>query len=144
MRCVRIGAWLLALLGVSAAVAKTKLEYPVTKALDLVEEIHGTRVKDPYRWLEEDVRTSSDVRAWVEAQNRVTFGFLEAIPTREAIERRLTELWNYERYSPPAVRAGRYYYLKNDGLQNQSVLYVADSLDAEPKVVLDPNTWSED
>ena len=144
MRGVRFGTWLLALAGVSVAVAKAKLEYPVTKSLDLVEEIHGTRVEDPYRWLEEDVRTSPDVRAWVEAQNRVTFGFLAGIPSREAIERRLTELWNYERYSPPAVRTGRYYYLKNDGLQNQSVLYVADSLDAPPRIVLDPNSWSAD
>jgi len=141
---VRIAASLLTLVGVVLAAGKTKLTYPETKALDLVEEIHGKKVKDPYRWLEDDVRTSPEVRAWVEAQNKVTFGYLAALPGREAVERRLTELWNYERYTPPAVKAGRYYYLKNDGLQNQSVLYVADSLDGPPRIVLDPNTWSED
>jgi prolyl oligopeptidase len=140
----RIAASVLMLVGVGLAASKAKLEYPKTKTVDLVEEIHGQKVADPYRWLEDDVRTSPEVRAWVEAENRVTFGFLRSIPGREAIGRRLTELWNYERYSPPAVRAGRYYYLKNDGLQNQAVLYVADALDGPPRVVLDPNTWSKD
>ncbi len=144
MRGARIASSFLALVGVGLATAKAKLEYPTTKALDLVEEIHGQQVPDPYRWLEDDVRTSSDVRAWVEAQNKVTFGYLASIPGREAIGRRLTELWNYERYSPPGIKAGRYYYFKNDGLQNQSVLYVADSLDGPPRIVLDPNTWSKD
>jgi prolyl oligopeptidase len=144
MRGARIASSFLALVGVGLATAKAKLEYPTTKALDLVEEIHGQKVPDPYRWLEDDVRTSSDVRAWVEAQNKVTFGYLAAIPGREALGRRLTELWNYERYSPPGVKAGRYYYFKNDGLQNQSVLYVAETLDGAPRIVLDPNTWSKD
>jgi len=144
MRGVRIAASLLTVVGVGLATAKTKLDYPQTKALDLVEEIHGKKVKDPYRWLEDDVRTSPEVRAWVEAQNKVTFGYLAQIPGRDAIERRLTQLWNYERFTPPAIRAGRYYYFKNDGLQNQSVLYVADSLDGAPRIVLDPNSWSVD
>ena len=102
------------------------------------------RVADPYRWLEDDVRESPDVAAWVEAQNKVTFGYLKQIPQREAIEKRLTELWDYEKFGTPFKRGGRYYFYKNNGLQNQSVLYTQASLDAEPEVFLDPNGWSED
>jgi prolyl oligopeptidase len=90
------------------------------------------------------VRKAPEVAAWVAAENGVTFAYLKAIPQRDAIRRRLTELWNYERYSTPHKVAGRYYFSKNDGLQNQSVLYALDRLDDEPRVVLDPNTWSKD
>jgi prolyl oligopeptidase len=118
--------------------------YPETKRVDVVDEYHGTSVADPYRWLEEDVRASDDVKRWVELQNEVTFGYLEEIPEREAIHQRLEQIWNYERYSSPFKVAGLYYYSKNDGLQNHSVLYALDSLDGKPTVLLDPNTWSED
>jgi prolyl oligopeptidase len=127
-----------------AAADDGPLHYPETRRLDHVDVYHGTEVPDPYRWLEADVRQSPDVAGWVAAQNRVTFGYLEAIPERAAIRRRLAELWNYERYSAPFKRGGRYYFLKNDGLQNQSVLYTQDSLDAQPRVLIDPNQWSKD
>jgi prolyl oligopeptidase len=122
----------------------SKLVYPETRRVDVVDDYHGTPVPDPYRWLEGDVRTSVEVQKWVEAQNQVTFGYLGAIPEREAIRQRLEQIWDYERYSSPFKVAGRYYYYKNDGLQDHSVLYAMDSLDGEPTVLLDPNTWSED
>ncbi|MCI0699796.1 MAG: prolyl oligopeptidase family serine peptidase [Planctomycetia bacterium] len=121
-----------------------KLKYPDTKKGDVVDDYHGTKVADPYRWLEDDVRKSKDVADWVEAQNKVTFGFLESIPEREAIKKRITDLWNYEKISAPSKHAGRYFFFKNDGLQNQNVFFVQDSLDGEAKLLMDPNTWSKD
>jgi prolyl oligopeptidase len=121
-----------------------KHHYPETRRVDHVDEYHGVQVSDPYRWLEADVRESSEVAEWVKQQQAYGRGYLDSIPERDAIEQRLTELWNYERYSPPTQEAGKYFYLKNDGLQNQSVLYVADSFDAEGRVLVDPNEWSED
>jgi prolyl oligopeptidase len=120
------------------------LEYPVTKRVDHIDTYHGTQVSDPYRWLEDDVRTSEDVAQWVQAQNEVTFQFLGQIKEREGIKNRLTELWNYEKVSAPFKSGGRYYFFKNDGLQNQSVLYTMASLGGEEEVFMDPNTWSED
>ena len=122
----------------------TSLDYPETETVDVVDDFHGTAVPDPYRWLEEDARNSDEVAAWVEAQNEVTFSYLESLAAREPIRERLTELWNYERYSSPFKAGGTYFYFKNDGLQNQSVLYKLDTLDGEPTVLLDPNGWSED
>ncbi len=118
--------------------------YPDTRRVDQVDVYHGIEVADPYRWLESDVRASEEVAAWVAAQNGTTFAYLEAIPERARIRERLTALWNYEKYSSPFKAGGRYYYAKNDGLQNQSVIYVMEALDGEPQVLLDPNTWSED
>ena len=118
------------------------LAYPHAKAGDQVDDYHGTRVADPYRWLEDT--DSADTRAWVEAENKVTFGYLEQIPYRKAIHDRLTKLWNFERYRVPEKQGGRYFYEHNNGLQNQNVLFVADSLNAEPRVLLDPNTLSAD
>ena len=128
------------------SVGKTpgKMEYPRTRQVDQVDEFFGTTVADPYRWLEDDVRNSDEVRAWVEAQNKLTFSIIEDLPYREEIEERLTQLWDYEKYGTPFKRGDRYFYYKNDGLQNQSVLYKLDSLDEEPEVLVDPNTWSED
>lgn len=126
------------------AMTAEKMTYPISKKIDHVDELHGVKVPDPYRWLEDDVRESKDVAAWVEAENKVTMSYLEAIPQREAIRKRLTELWNYEKYSAPFKAGSRYFYFKNDGLQNQSVLYKQDSLDAEPTVLVDPNAWSKD
>ncbi|NLE37585.1 MAG: S9 family peptidase, partial [Pirellulaceae bacterium] len=130
---------------VAADAAKPKrFAYPETPRGDVVDDYHGTRVADPYRWLEDDVRESKQVADWVAAQNRVTFDYLASIPEREAIRRRLTELWDYPKYGSPSKRGGRYYFMKNDGLQNQSVLYTMETLDDEPRVLIDPNQWSED
>jgi len=118
------------------------LTYPETRLGDQTDDYHGTVVADPYRWLE-DV-DSDETHAWVEAQNAVTFGFLEGLPTRETYKERLTDIWNYERYSAPRREGGRTFFFKNDGLQNQSVFYVQDGPDAEPRVLLDPNTLSDD
>jgi prolyl oligopeptidase len=118
--------------------------YPNTRRVDHTDVYHGVKVADPYRWLEDDVRKSPDVRAWVEAENKVTFAYLEAIPQRPAIAHRLKELWNYEKYSAPFKAGGRYFYTHNDGLQNQSVLFTMDSLDGAARVLLDPNKWSKD
>ena len=118
--------------------------YPETRRIDHVDVYHGVEVADPYRWLENDVREAEDVAAWVAEQNKVTFAHLESIPEREAIRKRLTELWNFERFTYYVKAGGRYYFTKNDGLQNQYVLYRMDSLDDEPQVLIDPNTWSED
>jgi prolyl oligopeptidase len=127
-----------------SAAAEDALTYPNTRRVDHTDVYHGMRVPDPYRWLEDDVRKSADVAAWVEAQNKVTKVYLQALPERETIRKRLTELWNYEKYSAPFKAGGRYFYLRNDGLQNQSVLYTMESLDGEPRVLIDPNKWSKD
>ncbi len=133
------------LLAVSLALAGDgPLPYPPTKRGDLIEDYHGTKVADPYRWLEDDVRKSPEVAAWVAAENQVTHAYLQGIPERETILKRITQLWNYERYSSPIKVAGKYYFSKNDGLQNQSVLYVQDALDGQPRILIDPNTWSKD
>lgn len=119
------------------------LTYPVARRGDQVDDYHGTRVADPFRWLED--LDSAETRAWVEAENKLTFGYLSQIPQRAAIKARLTKLWNYERYGIPYKMGGRYFYTKNDGLQNQSVMYTVNSLDAqEARVLLDPNKLSSD
>ncbi|MHC4149651.1 MAG: S9 family peptidase, partial [Planctomycetota bacterium] len=128
----------------TAAAQQIGIKYPETKRISHVDIYHGTNVPDPYRWLEDDVRESEEVAAWVEAQNKVTFGYLESIPERTPIKKRLTELWNYEKYSSPFKVGGRYYYYKNDGLQNQYVIYMMKSLDGEAEVLIDPNKWSKD
>jgi prolyl oligopeptidase len=122
--------------------ARSAYDYPATRKGDTVDTYHGTQVGDPYRWLEE--LDTDETRAWVEAQNKLTFGVLGGIKQRDAIRTRLTELWNYERYGVPTKEGGKYFFSRNDGLQNQSVLYVADNLGAEPRVLIDPNTLSQD
>ncbi|MBI1310018.1 prolyl oligopeptidase family serine peptidase [bacterium] len=129
---------------IEVAAAESALKYPTTKKVDQVDNYHGTKVADPYRWLEDDVRESKDVAAWVEAENKVTFGYLEQIPERDYINKRITELWNFEKFDAPFKAGGRYFYYHNSGLQNQYVLYVQDSLDGEARVLMDPNTWSAD
>ncbi|MDX9882283.1 MAG: prolyl oligopeptidase family serine peptidase [Prolixibacteraceae bacterium] len=125
-----------------ASCTDQKIEYPLTKKVEVSDDYFGTVVKDPYRWLEND--TSAETAEWVKAQNEVTFAYLEKLPYREQIRNRLTELMDYPRYSTPFKEAGKYYFFKNNGLQNQSVLYVTDELNGEPREVLDPNKLSED
>jgi prolyl oligopeptidase len=126
----------------SRSPASAKLSYPITRKVELVENLHGAAVPDPYRWLEDD--NSAETKAWVEEQNKVTFAYFEQIPARTKLKERLTKLWNYERYGTPSKEGGRYIFSKNDGLQNQSVLYTMRSLDETPRVLLDPNKLSAD
>jgi len=121
---------------------QAQLTYPVTKKVDQVDDYFGVKVADPYRWLEDD--NAEEVKEWVDEQNKVTFSYLEQIPFREKIRQRVTELYNYPRYSSP-FRAGEYYFFyKNDGLQNQSVIYIQKGLDGEPEVFIDPNELAPD
>jgi prolyl oligopeptidase len=119
-----------------------KFDYPAAPTSNQVDDYHGTKVADPYRLLEDP--DSAPTRAWVEAENKLTFGYLEQIPAREKIRARMTELLNYERFSVPTKKGERYFYSHNSGLQNQSVMYWLPALDAKPKVLLDPNTLSDD
>ena len=116
--------------------------YPQTRQVDQVDDYHGTIVPDPYRWLED--LDSPETTEWIAAQNQVTAGYLDQISNREKIKERLTQLWNYERYSAPFREGDRYFYSKNDGLQNQSILYTLKSLQDKAKVLLDPNKLSAD
>ncbi|MEH1837875.1 MAG: prolyl oligopeptidase family serine peptidase [Nostoc sp.] len=122
--------------------SKKPLTYPSSYKSNQVDDYHGTLVADPYRWLEDP--DSEETKAWIEAQNQVTFGYLKEIPTREKIKQRLTKLWDYEKYGIPFKEGERYFYFKNDGLQNQNVLYTLKTLDDQPKVLLNPNKLSED
>ena len=131
------------LTGIGCAPEST-ISYPETHRSDHVDIHHGVEVADPYRWLEDDVRESTEVADWVKRQNEVTFAYLKAIPERDKIEKRLTELWNYEKYSTFFQKGGRYFFFKNDGLQNQDVLYVQESLRGEPRELVDPNKWAAD
>lgn len=119
-----------------------KITYPPAPKGDIVDDYHGAKVPDPYRWLEDP--DSDESRAWIEAENEITFKFLAEIRERDPIKKRLTALWDFERYGVPFHRGGRYFYEHNNGLQNQNVLYTLASLDSEPKVLLDPNSFSDD
>ena len=118
------------------------LPYPKTKTVDQIDDYSGTKVADPYRWLED--LDSPETATWVAAENEVTFKFLEEIPARDKIKARMTHLWDYEKYGTPFKEGGRYFFSKNDGLQPQSVIYVTEALDAEPRVLIDPNKLSVD
>jgi prolyl oligopeptidase len=119
------------------------LTYAVTqKDTTVSDKYFGTTIKDPYRWLEDDQSTGT--KAWVTKQNLVTQGYLSQIPYRDQIKARLTEIWNFEKFGTPFKESGKYYFFKNDGLQNQSILYVQDNLNSQPKVILDPNGFSKD
>jgi len=120
----------------------TPPSYPVAKKVDQTDNYHGTVVADPYRWLED--ANSAETKAWVDAENKVTQAYLAQIPQREAIRQRLTQLWNYERYGVPFKEGGRYFLTRNDGLQNQAVLYTMKSLSDTPRLLLDPNTLAAD
>lgn len=118
------------------------MKYPVTKKVDQVDDYLGVKVADPYRWLEDD--NAEEVKQWVKAENDATFGYLGRIPFREKIRERLTEIYNYPRYSSPMRAGERYFFTKNDGLQNQSVIYVQKGLEGQPEVFIDPNALSVD
>lgn len=121
-----------------------RLEYPVSKQVSQIDDYFGTPVADPYRWLEDDVRNSGEVRAWVESQNSLTYSQIKQLPYRKEIKARLTKLWDYEKFGTPFKRGQRYFYFKNNGLQNQNVLYKLQSLGDEPTALIDPNQWSAD
>jgi len=123
-------------------IASAQVQYPATKKSDIVEDYHGTKVADPYRWLEDD--NSEETKAWVAAQNKVTEDYLAAIPFRNNVKKRLEELWNYPKYSSPFKEGEYYYFFKNDGLQNQSVAYRQIGLEGKPEVFFDPNKLSDD
>lgn len=118
------------------------LTYPGTRKVDHVDNYHGTLVSDPFRWLEDD--TSTETKDWVDAQNRVSFGYLDRIPFRDALRARLTTLVNYARYSAPVVKKQWHLFTKNDGLQNQAVYYIQEGTAGSPVVLIDPNTLSTD
>ncbi|MCB9780992.1 MAG: S9 family peptidase [Alphaproteobacteria bacterium] len=126
----------------AAAAQASAWDYPDAARGDVVDTYHGVQVADPYRWLEDPDSDAS--RAWIEAENALTRSYIDAVPQRQAIQDRLHALWNHERFGTPFHQGGRYFWTRNDGLQNQNVLYVADGLDAEPRPLLDPNGWSED
>lgn len=123
-------------------VSGESLKYPLTRKEDVVDTYHGVQVPDPYRWLEDD--NSAETKAWVEAQNEVTYAYLEKLPQREPLRRRLTDIVNYERHGIPQRKGGRYFFRRNNGLQNQDLICMSEQLDGEAVVVLDPNTLSTD
>lgn len=120
----------------------TSLEYPLSRTVNQVDDYHGVQVADPYRWLEN--MDSGEVRAWIQAQNQFTQPYLNALPSREHFKERLTALWNYERVSTPFRKGSRYFYYRNDGLQNQAVLYVSENLNRPARELIDPNQFSSD
>ena len=126
----------------TTASSDPKIVYPVTKKVDVVEDYFGTKVADPYRWLEDE--TSAETKAWVDDQNKVTFAYLEKIPYREKLKARLTQLFNYPRISAPFRRGDTYFFTKNDGLQNQSVFYIQQGENGTAEEFLDPNKFSPD
>ncbi len=119
-----------------------KIEYPETRMDEIVDNYFGVKVADPFRWLEND--TCAETKQWVEAQNEVTFDYLERIPFRNKIKERLTEIWDFPRYSTPFWQENYYFFFKNEGMQDHSVLYVREGIDGEPRVLIDPNEMSED
>lgn len=132
----------IAVLVTGTLMSQGQLTYPVTKKEIIVDDYFGKKISDPYRWLEDD--NSEETKAWVNRQNKVTFSYLEQIPYRDKIRKRLEEVWDYPKYSVPFKEGGKYYFYKNDGLQNQSVFYVQDDLESEPEIMIDPNIFSED
>lgn len=121
---------------------KSVFEYPDARRSDQVDDYHGTKIADPYRWLEDP--DSPESQKWIEAENKVTFDFLGKIPERGAIKKRITELWDYEKFGVPFKEKDRYFISRNTGLQNQNVLYVASNLAEKPRELLDPNTLAKD
>ena len=121
---------------------QSQIKYPLAKKSDQVDDYFGTKVADPYRWLEDD--NSEETRQWVSEENIVTQNYLGSIPFRDSVKKKLEDMWNYEKYSSPFKKGAYYYYYKNDGLQNQNVLYRQLGTDGTPEVFIDPNTMSKD
>ena len=121
-----------------------KLIYPKTKTVNVVDEQFGVKVADPYRWLEDDVRVNPEVADWVKAQNAVTDAYLETLPGKIILAERMKRLFDYERFGLPEKAGGYYFFTKNDGLQNQSVLYARKGLKGADRVLIDPNSWAKD
>src|SRR3977135_4108069 len=143
MTCVRLAelasptSLLLVLLAGCRQVSSPKLSYPVSKRGDVVDDYFGTKVADPYRWMED--LDSAEVAAWVAAENQVTSDYLAGLPMREHFKQRITELWNYPKVTIPVREGGRYFFQKNSGLQRQAPMYVRASLTAEPRLLPNPN-----
>src|SRR5262245_45439942 len=139
-------AVVLSLAAVSGSTARfdtdPKIVYPVTKKVEVVDSYFGTKVPDPYRWLEDE--TSAETKAWIDEQNKLTFSYLDRIPYREKLKARLTELSNYPRVTAPSRRGDTYFFTKNDGLQNQNVYYIQKGANGTAEVFLDPNSFSKD
>ncbi len=133
---------LFVLLWLIPALLQAQLKYPVAKKENAVDDYHGVKVEDPYRWLEDD--NSAETKAWVQEENKVTFDYLSKIPYRDKIKKRLEEMWNYPKYGAPFQKGEYYYFTKNDGLQNQSVWYQQEGLTGKPEVFIDPNKLSDD
>lgn len=121
---------------------KNQIQYPKAKKTDTTDIYYGQAVSDPYRWLEDD--NSAETAEWVTEENNITNEYLSAIPFREQLRKRLTDIWNYPKYGVPFKKGAHFFFFKNDGIQNQSVLYIQNTLDGEPEVLLDPNQLSED
>ena len=124
--------------------AATNLIYPTTKTVNVVDEQFGVKVADPYRWLEDDVRVNADVADWVKSQNAITDAYLETLPGKKVLAERMKKLYDYERFGLPEKAGGNYFFTKNNGLQNQSVLYVREGLTGADRVLIDPNIWAKD
>jgi prolyl oligopeptidase len=135
-------ALLVSVCNFDAALGQSPLVYPATRKTDQTDDYHGTKVADPYRWLEND--TSAETRAWVQEENKLTFSYLSQIPYRSQLKKRIMELYNYPKYTKPFRKGEYYYFYKNNGLQNQSVLFRQKGLDGKPEVVIDPNDLSSD
>jgi prolyl oligopeptidase len=120
------------------------IAYPQTRRVDQVDEQFGVKVADPYRWLENDVRNDAEVAAWVAEENKVTDAYLATLPSRAWFQKRIKQLFDYERFGVPVRKGGRYFYMRNSGLQNQAVLYVRDTLTGEGRALIDPNGWAKD
>ena len=128
--------------GAATADVTAELTYPKTKTVNVVDEQFGVKVADPYRWLEDDVRVNAEVANWVKSQNAVTDAYLETLPGKKILADRMKKLFDYERFGLPEKAGGYYFFNKNDGLQNQSVLYVRKGLKGADRVLLDPNGWA--
>jgi prolyl oligopeptidase len=139
---LRLAALGLAFAAFCATASAQRLQYPVTKKVEQIDTYFGVKVADPYRWLEQE--NAPETARWVAEQNQLTFGYLESIPYRRQVRDRLEKLYNYAKYGPPFRRGQYYFFFKNDGLQNQSVLYAQEGLDGAPAVLLDPNKFSAD
>src|SRR5512138_703043 len=133
---------IIALFGTLGCKRCIKVTYPVTQKVDTVDDYFGTKIADPYRWLEND--TSAATAEWVKQENEVTNGYLSQIPFRDKIREKLTRIWDYPKIGVPFKEGPYYFFFKNNGLQNQAVFFVREGLEGEPRILLDPNTLSPD